>query len=89
MSIIFQLPTSTNLTSLKSTFYFDVTKTNPNSTIIYQNAYGDYAHATSSVGITQAANHEVIQSAAIILGTSIMSYYDDISVADVYYPCNW
>ncbi len=89
MSVIFPLVISDSLTMLRQTFYFDVSKTNPNSTILYQYAYGDYSHATSTIGITDAALHEVIQSAGIILNSSISSYYDSISVGAVYYECNW
>ena len=89
MSAVFPLVTSSSLTSLKQTLYFDVTKTNSNSTILYQYAYGDYSHATSTISTTNALNHEVLQSAGIVLDSSISSYYDSINVASVYYEATW
>ena len=89
-SVIYPLVTSPyTLSTLKSTFYFDVQKTDPNSTVVYQLLYGDYAHATTPVSVLQASYHEVIQAAGIILDSSISSYYDSIPQAYVNYPCNW
>lgn len=89
-SVTFKLPTSTSVTSLQQTLYFDVAKVDPTSTIIRQDAYGDYAHATSnSVGLLNAVNHEVIGSAGIVHASNMVSKYDTMSVAEVEWTGTW
>ena len=89
-SVTFKLPTSTSVTVLKQTLYFDIEKVDPSSTIINQAAYGDYAHATSnSVGLLNAVNHEVIGSAGIVHATNMVSKFDTMSVAQVYWSGSW
>ncbi len=83
----FSLP-SGDLASLKATFWFDVEK-NTNNTITIQKAYGDYAHATTTVSILDATNYQVIQSSGIVLGSSISSSYDNIQVADASWYGTW
>ena len=79
---------SGDLSSLKQTFWFDVEK-NTTNTITIQKAYGDYAHATSTVGMMDATNYTVSQSAGIVLGSSISSSYDSIPVADASWYGSW
>ncbi len=87
-SATFKLPSGT-LSALDQTFYFDVAKTNPNSTIISQLAAGDYAHATTSTTLSNALNHQVIQTSGIVLDSSIVGNYDTISQAIVYWSGTW
>ena len=77
------------LASLKETLYFDVKKKNANSTIYSQYAYGDYAHATSTINMINATNYQVIQAAGLALNTSISSYYDTLEVADASWFGTW
>ena len=79
---------SGDLSSLKQTFWFDVEK-NTTNTVTIQKAYGDYAHATSTVGMMDATNYTVSQSAGIVLGSSISSSYDSIPVADASWYGSW
>ncbi len=83
----FKLPTG-DLYSLKQTFYFDVEK-NTSSTIISQNAYGDYAHATKIISETNAKKYSIVQSNGIVLSPSISDYYDKISVANASWSGSW
>lgn len=83
----FKLPTG-NLYSLKQTLYFDVEK-NTTSTIILQEAYGDYSHATSSISLTNAKKYSVVANVGISLNSSITSYYDTISVAKAGWSGTW
>lgn len=83
----FKLPTGT-LTSLKQTLYFDVEK-NTTSTIILQEAYGDYSHATSSISLANAKKYSVVANVGISLNSSITSYYDTISVAKASWEGTW
>lgn len=83
----FKLASGT-LSSLSVTFYFDVEK-NTTATIIAQDAYSDYAHATSAVLLPTAMDYQVKGNAGIILGSSASSYYDSISVADATWSGSW
>ena len=82
----FKLP-SGGLTVLKSTLYFDVKK-NVSATILQQNAYGDYSHATSSINSSNSQNYN-IGSIGISLANSITKHYDNISVAEAIWDGNW
>ena len=89
-SAVFQLITYTDLTLLESTFYFDVEKTNPNSTVTQQLSSADYAHAIQSVGLVSAlSNHEVLQDVAIILGSAISSKYDTSIESSIFWNGQW
>lgn len=72
----FLLPTG-NLSTLKQTFYFDVEK-NTSLTLISQEAYGDYSHATSSISLNNSKKYSVGYG-GIVLQNSIYNYYDSIS----------
>lgn len=82
----FKLPTG-DLKVLNSTIYFDVKK-NINATILKQDAYGDYAHATSSVSNTQSQNY-TMNTLGINLNSSISNLYDSIPVAQATWNGNW
>lgn len=82
----FKLPTG-DLKVLNSTIYFDVKK-NVNATILKQDAYGDYAHATSSVSNIQSQAY-TINTLGINLNNSISNLYDNIPVAQATWNGNW
>lgn len=82
----FKIP-SGDLTTLNSTIYFDVKK-NVSATILRQDAYGDYSHATSSVSSSQSQNYS-INSLGINLNSAITSLYDSIPVAQATWNGNW
>lgn len=82
----FKLPYG-SLSSLHSTLYFDVEK-NVNATIISQDAYGDYSHATSSVTSSQSQLYTV-STLGINLDSSINNYYDGISYAHASWSGSW
>ncbi len=86
-SATFKLPSGT-LSALDETFYFDVEK-NTNSTIIYQVAAGDYAHATTSTILLNATNHEVIQTSGIQFDSSVSGNFDTMNEAVVYWSGSW
>ncbi len=89
-SAVFPLVTYDDLYSLTSIFYIDVEKTNPNNTLTYQLSSADYSHATTSVSaITAKSNHSVIQDVAIVLGSSISSYYDTSNESSVLWNGTW
>lgn len=82
----FKIP-SGDLTVLNSTIYFDVKK-NVSATILRQDAYGDYSHATSSVSSSQSQNYS-INSLGINLNGAISNSYDSIPVAQATWNGNW
>lgn len=82
----FKLPTG-NLNSLSSTLYFDVSK-NVDATIIQQDAYGDYSHATKTVSVSQAQNYN-IGATGINLNSSIRNSYDSVSVTRAIWSGSW
>ena len=67
------------LTTLKATFYYDITK-NTSSTITSLSAAGDYAHATTTVSSDTAQNYTVV-GGGLSLDSSISGYYDSIQSA--------
>lgn len=83
----FQLPNNGNLSSLKQTLNFLVTK-NADATIISQIASGDYSHATSSVTAANAKKYTV-NANGISLDSSIANSYDSISFARATWSGTW
>ena len=83
----FKLPTG-SLYYLKETMYFDLEK-KVNVTLITQDAYGDYSHATSTITLNNAKKYSVVGSSGIVLDSSITSYYDSISCAHAYWTGTW
>ncbi len=83
----FKLPTG-NLTTLRQTFYFDVEK-NTNNMIYSQYAYGDYAHATSTVSLLNSTSYSVVQSGGIFLNSSVANNYDTITNAVASWSGSW
>ncbi len=76
-----------NLSTLKQTLYFDVSK-NTAGTINYQAAYGDYAHSTQTVSLSQAQNYSVTTS-GIVFNNSVVNYFDNISPAVATWNGSW
>lgn len=85
--VSFKLPTSTSITTLRSYFYFDVSK-NVSNTITSMYAYGDYSHATKTISGGAAQGYYVDQS-GIVLSSEISSYYDTITTADASWYGSW
>ncbi len=85
----FKLPTTTSLTLLQQTLAFNVTKVDPNSTIINQRAAGDYAHATSNISLANSKKYTLNYSYGLSLDSSITSYYDTISAAIAAWSGTW
>ena len=83
----FALPTGT-INSLKETIWFDLEK-KTTATLISQDAYGDYSHATSTISLNNAKKYTVVGSAGIVLDSSISSYYDSIGIAHAYWSGTW
>lgn len=88
LGVSFKLPTSTSLTTLRSYFYFDVSKLSSSGTITEMYAYGDYSHATSTVS-SGAANGFYVNQAGIVLSNNIVDSYDSISEATAYWNGTW
>lgn len=76
-----------NLSTLKQTFYFDVEK-NTSLTLITQEAYGDYSHATTNVSLNDSKKYTVNYT-GISLDGSIINSYDSISKAQVVLNETW
>lgn len=81
----FGLPTGT-LSSLNMYFYYDVQKSA--NQVTSMSAYGDYSHATVSISAPAATNYSV-NTSGIILGSSIVNYYDEISPSIANWSGNW
>ena len=86
-SSVFALNTG-NINYLDISIWYNVGKTNPNSTITTLYAAGDYAHATSYISSSTASNY-FLDVGGINLNSSISGYYDSIQSADVYASVNW
>ncbi len=86
-STTFKLPVGDYI-SLSQTLYFDVEK-NTTETIISQSAYGDYAHAISTISLDNAKKYTVNGSQGIVLNTSIKNSYDTINQAKATWSGSW
>ena len=69
-----QLP-SGSLNALSSYILVKLKKKVPNSTVNQITVYGDYAHATSNISLTNALKHDMYFT-GISLQNSIVGYYD-------------
>lgn len=76
-----------NLSSLESYLYFDVVKSS-SGTLKTLYAYGDYAHAITTVNSSKSKNFS-INSSGIVLGDTIKSKYDEIQVAKANWTGTW
>ncbi len=79
---------SGSLSTLKATIYFDLEK-KTSATLVSQDAYGDYSHATSSISLTNAKKYSVVGSSGIVLDSSITSYYDSMGCAHAHWTGTW
>lgn len=83
----FILPSS-SINSLSQNLYIDVIKTNTSSTILRQDAYGDYSHAQKSISSVNSQKY-IVDVGGIELNSSIDSYYDHINTANAWWACSW
>lgn len=79
---------SGSLSTLKATIYFDLEK-KTSSTLVSQDAYGDYSHAISSISLANAKKYSVVGSSGIVLDSSITSYYDSMGCAHAHWTGTW
>jgi len=84
----FKLP-SGSYVFMSSYLYYDVSKKSGVGTITSTAAYGDYAHATSSVTQGQAADNYAVGAGGIGLYSNIASYYDHMNTATAYWTGTW
>lgn len=73
--------------SLSATLWYDVSK-NTTNTIPTLTMYGDYSHATTSVTASNTTNHNITYN-GILLGGSIIGYYDEIPCSITAWGVNW
>jgi len=85
--VSFKVPSSTSITTLQSFLYYDVNKKS-SSTVTYMIAYGDYAHATSTISAGSAQGFWVDQG-GIDLDDNIENYYDTIDSANATWNGSW
>ena len=85
-SVVYKLPSSTDIRSLGSYLYYDVSK-NTTSTITRLDMYGDYSHATTNVTSSIYSNH-VINIGGIGLGSN-SGYYDAVPCAQSTWVGSW
>lgn len=84
---IFKVPVG-NFVSMQQEFYFDVEKTDKNTTIVRQLAVGDYSHATKTISLSNAQKIS-ININGLTLNSSIQDYYDDINPAKALWTGSW
>ena len=84
---IFKLPTSTKVTALKQTIQFNIEK-NVAATLTNLTIAADYAHATSSVTLTNAKKH-TMTNGGLTLNTLIVDDYDTTPVAKLNWTGQW
>lgn len=87
VGVVLGLVVGSNVTSMDETLYFTVNK-NTTSTIVRQYAYGDYAHATKTISLTNAKKFTV-GSAGILHNANYVTYYDDIPTANATWAGSW
>lgn len=76
-----------NAVSLSATLYYDVSK-NTSNTITSLRMCGDYAHATSNVSVGSISNYNITYD-GLLLGSSIISKYDEIPCAISTWSGSW
>jgi len=87
LGAMFHLP-SGNLSSLDQTFQVIVVKANSNATIIRQRATADYSHATKTISYNNAKKFDA-DIGGISLDSTILTYYDGISIAETTWNGTW
>ena len=86
-AVVFQVPSGT-LISLEQTISF-VVKKRESRTITEQVAAGDYAHATSPISQSTAANNLIINSLGLAPQYEIEDYYDTTPAAIADWTGSW
>lgn len=84
---LFNLPTSSSITSMNSYIYFMVGKTS-NNTLNSMYAYGDYAHAVKNTSSSNSSYY-TINKTGLSLYSSIVDKYDEIPVAKATWTGTW
>lgn len=84
---VFQLPTSSNVKSIKNTLTVQVSKNVSDATVIEQLAVADYAHATKKISLEEANKYSINISGLNHIGTS--SYFDTTPSVSTSLKCNW
>lgn len=84
---VFQLPSASNVNSIKNTLTLDIAKNVSDAKVIEQLAVADYAHATKKISLTDANNYTIDTSGLTHQGTS--SYFDTTPSVSTSIKCNW
>lgn len=84
-SAVYKFPSSAR--SMTAALYYDVSK-NTSNTITQLTMYGDYAHATESVGSSAYTNYTINRNGIVLLGSNISSY-DEIPCAVTTWGGTW
>ncbi len=86
VGVTFQQP-SGSLYSLKHHMHFNVTK-NTTATIYAQHAYGAFAHANTSVSLSDAEDY-IVNANGIVFQNGVGSYYNILGVAEATWNGVW
>ena len=86
-SAVFPLPTGT-LVSMTQVIEFTVEKTTSSNTITYQEAVGDYAHATKTITQSNAYNNHGVNIGGLYY-ENVSSYYDTTPAAAAEWRGTW
>ena len=84
---VFQLPSASNVSSIKNTLTLDIAKNVSDATIIEQLAVADYAHAIKKISSTDANKYTIGISGLTHQCTS--SYFDTTPSVSTSIKCNW
>ena len=84
----FQLPTSSEVKSIKSTLTANIDKNVTDATIIEQMATAEYVHAQKNITSALAREYS-IGVTGIDLNSNNISYYDNMGAVSVSINCNW
>lgn len=83
---VLDIPTGT-LVSMNMSMFVDIYK-NTSNTIYRQYCYGDYAHATKTISVTNA-NKFIVDTTGIVHNASYVTKFDDIPTADTLWQGEW
>lgn len=83
---VLEIPTGT-LTSMNMSMFVNIYK-NTTSTIYRQYCYGDYAHATKAISVTNAGKY-IVDTTGIVHNASYVTKFDDIPTAYTIWQGEW
>lgn len=86
VGITFKQPNG-SLYSLRHHMHFNVTK-NTTATITAQHAYGEFAHANSSISLENAKKY-VVNANGIVFNSGVGSYYSKLGIAEATWYGTW